>query len=120
MSRGVRRKTILPETAEVFYKGRWVKASEIVPERVPKTKIEEARSEIIRRVIDEIRSSPESSLTRPELIKICEEVSRERGLKRRVNYRFLLERGVLGRLKGTRRYFLTEKAKELYPELFTS
>ena len=108
----------LPKDAKVFYKGKWVHVSDLTVEEVPKARFKETREDIAKRVIREITSSPLSSMERGELIKICEEVSREHGLKRRVNYRFLIDEGILGRISGSRRYYLTEKAAEEYPELF--
>ena len=107
----------LPKDAKVFYRGRWVNVSEIAP-KAPPGRFKEAREEIAKRVIKGIMGSPKSSMERREMIEICDEVSKGYGLRRKVNYRFLIDRGILGRIPRSRRYYLTEKAAEEYPELF--
>ncbi|MCD6509390.1 MAG: hypothetical protein J7L11_03245 [Thermoprotei archaeon] len=116
MSKRARRSPFLPPDAKVYYKGKWVPASEVVPKR--ERKIDIARSELARRVVSEVLKSPNSCIERSKLMELAEEVSAEIGLKRRVSYRFLIAEGILGRVRGSKSYFLTEKAKELFPELF--
>ncbi|MBM1155089.1 hypothetical protein DRN94_004370 [archaeon] len=111
-----RRIAFLPPDALVYYRGRWIPASEVTPKR--RRKIDIAREELARRVVKEIIRSPDSCITRDRLLELSEEVARRIGLKRRVGYRFLITEGIIGRIRGSTAYYLTERAKELFPELF--
>ena len=111
-----RRVAFLPPDALVYYKGKWVPASEVTPKR--RRKIDIAREELARRVVKEILRSPDSCITRDRLMELSEEVAMSVGLKRRVSYRFLITEGIIGRIRGSTAYYLTERAKELFPELF--
>ncbi|MCD6509008.1 MAG: hypothetical protein J7L11_01260 [Thermoprotei archaeon] len=116
MSEKTRRRRFLAPNAKVYYKGEWVKVSELPIKSESKYDI--ARRELTRRVIEEVLKSLDSGISRGRLVKLAREVSSEIGLRRKVNPYFLIREGVLGRVRGARHYFLTEKARELFPELF--
>ena len=116
MSERKQKGAILPPDTKVYYKGKWIPASQVPPRR--RRKIDIARDQLTKEVIKEILRSPSSSIDRAKLIELAEKVSVQVGLKRRVGYRFLITEGIIGRVRGSREYFLTEKAKELFPELF--
>ena len=116
MSGKSRRRRFLAPNARVYYKGEWVKVSELPVKSESKYTV--ARRELARRVIEEVLKSPDSSISRDRIIELAREVSSGVGLRRKVSYYFLVREGILGRVRGARQYFLTEKAKELFPELF--
>ena len=116
MSKKTRRGAFLSQDARVYYKGEWAKVSELPVKSESKYTV--ARRELTRRVIEEVLKSPDSGISRGWLVELAREVSSGVGLRRKVNPYFLVREGILGRVRGARHYFLTEKAKELFPELF--
>jgi hypothetical protein len=110
-------KASLMPGVKVYYQGKWVDVSEVVSARHAKIKLKQARVELARRIIKELLKSPRNCVRRSVLIKLSREVAGEMGLKR-LGYRFLITQGIIGRPVGSKLYYLTEKAKELYPDLF--
>jgi len=111
---------VLSPDAKVYVRGRWVSASEAIKLAAPhrlRGRRESAREVLAKRVIAEILRSPGNYVKRGRLKKLGKEVAEEMGLKR-LGYRFLITRGILARPPLLKRYFLTEKAKQLYPDLF--
>jgi|GEM_PF-930882 hypothetical protein len=112
-------KASLMPGVKVYYQGKWVDVSEVVSAKHAKIKLKQARVELARRIIKELLKSPRNCVRRSVLIKLSREVAGEMGLKR-LGYRFLITQGIIGRPVGSKLYYLTEKAKELYPDLFPS
>ncbi|MEM2849824.1 MAG: hypothetical protein QXI36_06090 [Candidatus Bathyarchaeia archaeon] len=112
-------KATLKSGVKVYYQGRWVDVSEVVSVKHAKVKLKQARVELARRIIKELLKTPRNCVRRSVLIRLSREVAGEMGLKR-LGYRFLITQGIIGRPAGSKLYYLTEKAKELYPDLFPS
>lgn len=110
-------KVVLSPEEKVYYQGRWVKVSEVVTVRRVRARLKQARVELARRVVTDILKSPKNCIRRARLIELSRQVAEELGLKR-LGYRFLISQGIIGRPPGSKLYFLTEKAKELFPDLF--
>ena len=101
----------------VYVDGRWVPASEVAALHRPVGRMRKARQVLARRVVEEILRSPGNRVRRGRLRELSSEVAGEMGLKR-LGYRFLITQGIIGRPPGSKLYYLTEKAKQLYPDLF--
>lgn len=112
-------KATLTPGVKVYYQGKWVDVSEVISAKHTKVKLKQARVELARRIIKELLKTPRNCVRRSVLVKLSREVANEMGLKR-LGYRFLITQGIIGRPAGSKLYYLTEKAKELYPELFLS
>ena len=110
-------KAVLEPGSKIYYQGRWIDVSEIVTVKKGRARLKQARVELARRVVSEILRSPRNCIRRAKLMELSRQVAEEMGLKR-LGYRFLLSQGIIGRPPGSKLYFLTEKAKEMFPDLF--
>jgi len=110
-------KSSLPEEAKVYYKGEWIPVSEVTVKKVRRARMKEAREELALKIVKYILESPRNCVRRSKLIELSRQVAEKMGLKR-LGYRFLITEGIIGRPIGSKLYYLTEKAREKYPELF--